>query len=334
MLADFGIARRVDDSSALTATNMTVGTVAYAAPEQLMGEDARRPRRPVRAGRDGLSPADRLAAVSALQPGGRHQPAPHRVTTGDRRPSSRVVGARSGAGQGTVEGSEGPVQQLRRLRTGAGPPTRGRAGGRQRPHRSVDAPRDRSRAGAGTKPSRRRGGNTCGPRSSCRRSWLRCCLCDRPRADPVPRDREAAQRRLHRRRRRRRPRPRHGPRHRHRRASTRRRRRSPPRCRRLRPAAVVGADCSPVGSTATTANGNTVYCSTLESTGATIWSTSQGEVPAPTVTVTTEVTDEPLPIEEETPVRVCMQETGRPGGSAARRSGPATKAATERRMTT
>ena len=37
LLADFGIARWVQDSSGLTATDMTVGTVAYAAPEQLMG---------------------------------------------------------------------------------------------------------------------------------------------------------------------------------------------------------------------------------------------------------------------------------------------------------
>src|SRR6478736_2806019 len=39
LLADFGIARDIEDISGLTTTNMTVGTVAYAPPAQLMGEE-------------------------------------------------------------------------------------------------------------------------------------------------------------------------------------------------------------------------------------------------------------------------------------------------------
>ena len=38
LLSDFGIARTLGDISGLTATNMTIGTLPYAAPEQLMDE--------------------------------------------------------------------------------------------------------------------------------------------------------------------------------------------------------------------------------------------------------------------------------------------------------
>ncbi|MBV9722872.1 MAG: sensor domain-containing protein [Mycobacterium sp.] len=39
LLTDFGIARNLNEISDLTATNMTMGTVAYCAPEQLSGEE-------------------------------------------------------------------------------------------------------------------------------------------------------------------------------------------------------------------------------------------------------------------------------------------------------
>jgi serine/threonine-protein kinase len=74
------------------------------------------------------------------------------------------------------------------------------------------------------------------------------------------------------------------------------------------PVAVIGAKCASVGATGATAGGSVVYCSTLQTTDASTWSLNQGDVPNPTVT--TEATDAPLPIEEETPVRVCTQQTG------------------------
>ena len=92
-----------------------------------------------------------IAAVSSFQSDGGHQPAPHRVAAGPRRPASRVVGARSGSGQGAFEGPQGPVQQLRGLRAGAGPPTRGRTGGGQRAHRGLNLRCRTPRARAGTK---------------------------------------------------------------------------------------------------------------------------------------------------------------------------------------
>ena len=85
-LADFGIARWVDDATKLTATNMTVGTVAYAAPEQLMGEqvDGRADQYALAA--FGLPSTHRHAAVSAFQPGRCDQQTPQHSTPGRSAP--------------------------------------------------------------------------------------------------------------------------------------------------------------------------------------------------------------------------------------------------------
>jgi serine/threonine-protein kinase len=74
------------------------------------------------------------------------------------------------------------------------------------------------------------------------------------------------------------------------------------------PEVVIGASCSPEGSTATTAQGTTAYCSTLQPSGTTVWSPQRGDIPSPTET--TEPTDTPLPTEDDPPTRMCMQQTG------------------------
>ena len=75
------------------------------------------------------------------------------------------------------------------------------------------------------------------------------------------------------------------------------------------PTVVIGANCTPAGSTGTTADGTAAYCSTLQPSGTTVWSLQAGDIQSPTVT--TEPTDTPLPTEDESPVRVCMQQTGK-----------------------
>lgn len=74
--------------------------------------------------------------------------------------------------------------------------------------------------------------------------------------------------------------------------------------------AAIGADCAPEGTTASTANGATAYCSTLQGTDKTIWSLTPDNVASPTVSVTTGAPAQPLHPEEESPVRVCVEQTG------------------------
>jgi len=295
LLADFGIARWVNDISGLTETNMTVGTVSYAAPEQLMGAHL-----------DGRADQYALAATAF-----------HLLT-----------------GSPPFQHSNPAVVISQHL--SASPP----AIGAHRPELSaVDPvfakamskdPKDRfercadfARAFAHRLDAAPTGdvGTTLAPAATPpKRSLLRAGVvvpailavllvaaitvavmefrrADRPEAPtttanaptatsptftPLPPPPEPVQ-----------PPTTPSP---------------PPTTAAATPVAVIGANCSPVGSTATTAGGATAYCSTLQTTGASIWSLRQGDVPSPTVT--TEPTEAPAPIEEESPVRVCMQQTG------------------------
>lgn len=72
-------------------------------------------------------------------------------------------------------------------------------------------------------------------------------------------------------------------------------------------AVVVGARCSQPGATATTADGATVYCTQLQYTDRYLWSMRQDVIPNPVLTTSPTVVP---PFEDESPVRICMEETG------------------------
>jgi serine/threonine protein kinase, bacterial len=299
LLADFGIARWANEISGLTATNMTVGTVSYAAPEQLMGERL-----------DGRADQYALAATAF-----------HLLTGSPPFEHSNpavVISQHLSAPP--------PAIGARRQELSALDPVLAKAlakDPKDRFERCADFARALGHRLAAT-PSGDGGGGTSmapvvTPQDSQRRSLPRASVlvpailavllvaaiavavvefrrADRPEAAPAaksPTVTKPTVTPLP-------PPPEPPP-------------SPPPTTTTTSPpaapsAAVIGANCSPVGSTATTADGSTAYCSTLQTTGASIWSLNQGDVPSPTVT--TEPTDEPLPFMEESPVRVCMQQTG------------------------
>jgi serine/threonine protein kinase, bacterial len=302
LLADFGIARWTNDISGLTATNMTVGTVSYAAPEQLMGERI-----------DGRADQYALAAtafhlLTGSPPFQHSNPAvvisqhlsAAPPTIGDQRPELAgldPVLAKAFA-KSPADRFERCADFARALahQLGSGAP--------------ADAGTSLAAAVAQPKPSRRplpragvvlpailavlllaaigvavfeagRADNEDRPAASPTTTSSSTVTATKPTFTPLPPP----------------PEPPPSP------STT-----TPPTTTAPPAAAAIGADCSPVGSTATTADGSTAYCSTLQSTGTSIWSLTEGDVPSPTLT--TEPTEEPLPVAEESPVLVCMQQTG------------------------
>ena len=74
------------------------------------------------------------------------------------------------------------------------------------------------------------------------------------------------------------------------------------------PVVVVGANCATLGAAGITEAGAPAYCAHLSTTNATIWSLYPGEISSPTATAGPN--DEVYPSETESPVLVCMEQTG------------------------
>ena len=275
MLADFGIARRTDDASGLTGTNTTVGTVEYAAPEQLRGEDL-----------DGRADQYALAATAFQLLTGTppfHHSNPAVVISKHLTADPPPIGAHR------PELSEfGPAFDKALAKLPADRYDRCVDFARALAHR-MDAPQTGSDATVLAQPAT-------GPRHARRPSVSRprrrlvvslaavfalivvsavgFVLFDRMRersaeANPPP---------------------------------------SAPGTVAL-PVVVVGADCATLGAAGITEDEAPAYCAHLPTVNKTIWSLYPGKVAGPTMTAAPG--DEVYPSETEAPVLVCMEQTGK-----------------------
>jgi serine/threonine-protein kinase len=270
LLADFGIARWANDISGLTETNMTVGTVSYAAPEQLMGGHL-----------DGRADQYALAATA------------FHLLTG----SPPFVNSNPAVVISQHLSASPPALGAQRPELSALDPVLGKALAKDagdRYERCADFARALAHRLEAAPP----------PKKSLLRAGvvvpvilavllivaIAVAVKEFRRADrPEPSTTATAES----------PMP----------TSATFTPLPPPPEPVLPPTVVIGANCTPAGSTGTTAEGTTAYCSTLQPSGTTVWSLQQGDLPSPTVT--TEATEAPLPTEDESPVRVCMQQTGK-----------------------
>jgi serine/threonine protein kinase, bacterial len=283
MLADFGIARRLGETSTLTGTNMTVGTVAYTAPEQLKGEDV-----------DGRADQYALAAtafqlLTGKPPFQHSNPAvviSQHLTAdppniGTRRPELSGLGPvfDKSLAKSPNERYDRCIDFARALahHIGAEPQALG-----------ID-PTMLARAATGPRHAKAES-------KSRRRTVVPIAIAliviavaavgfvlfDRMRD-------HAAEAKPH---------PSSAP--------------STPAAASpggvTLPVVVVGANCATLGAAGITERGAPAYCAHLPTTNATIWSLYPGEVSSPTATAGPN--DEVYPSETESPVLVCMEQTG------------------------
>ncbi len=271
LLADFGIARWVQDSSGLTATDMTVGTVAYAAPEQLMGQAL-----------DGGADQYALAATAFHLLTGQQlfqHDNPAVVISNHLTAQPPAIGERipelSGLGPAFERAlakspadryetctefaeamAEGLSEAAREL--GATDPTAPAVAARKSKHAKVSAAPRRSRRvllAAGAVAVLIGAAIAVGLGVA---KWNEST--ERAEAKPAV------------------------------------------------PVVLIGADCATLGAAGQTTNGQQAYCSRLPATGDEVWSIYQGPVPSPTAVPA--ASDEVYPAGIEEQVQVCVSQTG------------------------
>jgi serine/threonine-protein kinase len=285
LLADFGIARRGDDASGLTGTNMTVGTVAYAAPEQLRGEEL-----------DGRADQYALAAtafqlLTGSPPFSHSNPAvvisKHLTATppkiGSRRPELSSLGPafEKALAKEPDDRFDQCIDFARALshRIGAvATPSTGNAvgadyGAAEPTRMAISTSGPRHSKGAPSKSHRRTAAVVGGVLAVIAIAATAFVLFERN-------ERETASN------------PTAAP------AST----------RIAVPVVLIGTDCATLGAAGITESGQTAYCAHLSTTDDTIWSIYGGEVSTPTMTPTPGETI--YPSQTEAPLQVCMEQTG------------------------
>jgi serine/threonine-protein kinase len=285
MLADFGISRWLGEPSTLTGTNMTVGTVAYAAPEQLKGEDI-----------DGRADQYALAAtafqlLTGTPPFQHSNPAvvisqhltadPPKI--GTRRPELSGLGPVFDKALAKSPGDRYNrcIDFARALAHNVGAAASHPGGGEATMLAvQVTGPRH-ARAQA---KSRQR---TIVPVAMAALAAIAVAAIafvavDRGRSHPGE------------------PKPKP--------SATPTASAAPSPGNVALPVVVVGAKCATLGAAGLTQAGAPAYCAHLSATNATIWSLYPGEISSPTVSAGPN--DQLYPSETESPVLVCMEQTG------------------------
>jgi serine/threonine protein kinase, bacterial len=276
LLADFGIARRGDDASGLTGTNMTVGTVAYAAPEQLKGEDI-----------DGRADQYALAAtafelLTGKPPFQHSNPAvvisqqltadPPKI--GKRRPELSGLSPvfDKALAKSPADRYERCIDFARALVHRIG--NAGTDGDADGTEAAIPAGGPRHARSAEVTPRRRRGRRTAavavGIVGIAAIAGAAYFVYARHQNHAAP---TAA-----------------------------------PPTHIAVPVVLIGTDCATLGAAGITESGQQAYCAHLGTTDDTIWSLYGGEIDSPTMTPTPG--DTVYPSQTESPLRVCMQQTG------------------------